>query len=1679
MRGIIRFGIGGLMVLTCRLAWAQPVELLPQIETESHRGPVSHAVTDAARHIAVTLGQDETARVWSLPDLRLLRILRPPIGRTLGGEIAITPDGQIVAISSGSAVLLFNVRTGEIERRIELPPSVTSPDVVNALAISPDGRRLAIGTKSNEGTSEPWLQIFRLEDGTELSRQRRVPPSDSVAIALTFASDGRLASISQENAKRSLTLFDNGGNPLKTIALKDWVGFTGLAFSPDGSRLALAYSTSGPKIEVCDGSTLLPLSTPKSDDIDGAEPTFAWSLDGKTLYATGYHGLADNLYMGDPGPIFGWESGGSGPRRVVTMEQYFTHSPVVLLDGGLFLVSDWRNLVVINPDGTNSVKKYQDGADFRSITPDANDIRRRFRLSRDGTQVELVAFDRPAEWIHFDIRRIGQPEGPLSTGKSPQADLADWKIGGVKFKQKLDVLKTPFWTVNGKTIKDALYDEPQDKVPPRTSVGDKRIVTIDNGPILTAFQNAVIEPAALTAFDRNGTGLWWVNVGPLVQRVNQTEDGRLVVTASADGTIRWYRGSDGSLLLTLFVDRTADRWIIFTPHGYYAASADAEKFLGWVIGRDSNRATDFFSVEQFRERFYRPDVVADVLTVLDETESLRQADAASDGRSSPARPIDDDLPPVVTITSPADGAQISGNEVTIDYSLRSPSGREVKRVNLYVDGRPVNLNNSAPALPAGSPDKEIHASLVVPIPPGQTATISILANTGTLMSQPACLRVRRAETTQVKTISNLHGRLFALLIGAGDYLDQNVRQDFGVLQYPVKDAASVAAILNSSAQSRLYRSVEVRTLPDRDRQATRQAMLDGLNWLHASATRPEDVALLYISSHGAADGNTFRILPVDASDASYAELRRTTVSGDTLLEELKDIPGHVVVLIDACKSAGVFGALPDMNSFANQAASPWEGMFLYASSASDQASFEPASLGHGAFTAALLEALSGRNGVKVRDGFIETDDLQAFLRRRVPEFAQGQVPALQSPPQAPNFRLLAVTAPPVPPPQSQASASVTANSPPMVSPTAKVNDSPRAEMRAEPSESPAAPVLAATPKPTIGATPAKEEAARKDLVSATKDRPWVNSLGMKFVPVPGTRVLFSLWDTRRQDFEEFVKSTNYNATGGMYSVDKDGWKQHGATWKEPGFSQGPTHPVVGVAWNDALEFCKWLTRQERNAGNLPQDTEYRLPKDAEWSAAVGLNREPGNTPQEKNSKLKLYPWDIPQKREKSWPPPSGAGNYPGEESRTGNEPKDWSVIPAYNDGFPRTSPVGSFEANAEGLYDMGGNVWQWCDDWSWRNALTQDHVLRGAAWCSGSPSSLLASSRFFTAAIRADYIGFRCVVAVKEKASSPEASASPVAQASVAHPPPPVSLTHLQAEATSKTLGSATKDHPWANTLGMLFVPVPRTQVLFSVWDTRVQDFKAFVKSTGYDATQGPPIFTEQGFKPGGSSMYSLGKDGWKQRGATWKEPGFSQGSNHPVVGLNWVDVHEFCTWLTNREQKAGNLPQDREYRLPSDEEWSAAAGLEIEEGSTPQAKSAKIQLYPWGTQWPPPNGAGNYNGEESRIGNEPKDWPVIVGYNDSYQRTSSVGSFEANANGLYDMSGNVWQWCEDWYDAQAHFRVVRGGSWGDSGPDGLVTSFRGFNGPDIRIAVVGFRCVIAPLAIPTPSISPPPAGNN
>lgn len=230
--------------------------------------------------------------------------------------------------------------------------------------------------------------------------------------------------------------------------------------------------------------------------------------------------------------------------------------------------------------------------------------------------------------------------------------------------------------------------------------------------------------------------------------------------------------------------------------------------------------------------------------------------------------------------------------------------------------------------------------------------------------------------------------------------------------------------------------------------------------------------------------------------------------------------------------------------------------------------------------------------------------------------------------------------------------------------------------------------------------------------------------------------------------------------------------------------------------------------------------------------------------------------------------------------------------------------------------------------------------------------------------------------------------------------------------------GTPAAGRPWRNSLSMEFVPIPGTNLLFCKWETRVQDYSAFVQITG----------------------------------RKWPKPKIEQGPTHPAVNVTWDDAVAFCSWLTEREQKVGFLPAGCRYRLPWDLEWSLAVGLGPETGKSPYKRNGEIKgVYPWDGSFPPPAGAGNY---------------APVRETDTYEYTAPVGSFPTNRYGICDLGGNVSELCLDgWLDGSFSTgpgdKTLRGGSWFHSTPWHLASSARekvANNFDDIRI---GFRVVL------------------
>ncbi|GAC1331104.1 MAG: hypothetical protein NVSMB15_05200 [Steroidobacteraceae bacterium] len=216
------------------------------------------------------------------------------------------------------------------------------------------------------------------------------------------------------------------------------------------------------------------------------------------------------------------------------------------------------------------------------------------------------------------------------------------------------------------------------------------------------------------------------------------------------------------------------------------------------------------------------------------------------------------------------------------------------------------------------------------------------------------------------------------------------------------------------------------------------------------------------------------------------------------------------------------------------------------------------------------------------------------------------------------------------------------------------------------------------------------------------------------------------------DFREFIAATGRDMQGcDTYGVQ---WQHRpDASWQAPGFAQGSTHPVTCTSWNDAVAYAQWLSAKSGQ--------KYRLPSASEWEYAALAGAAADR------------PWN--------WSGSDACAEANVADQSAARRYSGWDVF-ACNDGYVNTAPVGSFKANAFGLNDMLGNVFEWTQD-CWHDDYTgaptdgsarvdgdcTERELRGGSWFS-SPSYVTPSYRnHFAADYRTSSVGFRLVREIK------------------------------------------------------------------------------------------------------------------------------------------------------------------------------------------------------------------------------------------------------------------------------------------------------------------------------------------
>lgn len=252
--------------------------------------------------------------------------------------------------------------------------------------------------------------------------------------------------------------------------------------------------------------------------------------------------------------------------------------------------------------------------------------------------------------------------------------------------------------------------------------------------------------------------------------------------------------------------------------------------------------------------------------------------------------------------------------------------------------------------------------------------------------------------------------------------------------------------------------------------------------------------------------------------------------------------------------------------------------------------------------------------------------------------------------------------------------------------------------------------------------------------------------------------------------------------------------------------------------------------------------------------------------------------------------------------------------------------------------------------------------------------------------------------------------------------------------------GSVVFNKEWTNSIGMELVPVSGT-LSVSKYEIRNSDFQHYIEDRQIYPL--PPV-------------------------------DFKQTPEHPVVGITREQARSFAHWLTAKERKEGKIEFTNYYRLPTDKEWTTFAGGTPEEGRYPfernvstvapdLGKEGAPDLFPWGNTWPPEANTGNFADASAR---KTLSGKIIPGYKDGFSHTAPVGTYKPNSLGLYDISGNVWEWVDDDYGGTPDYKfnayeVARGGSWESYKSQQLLTRNREFLPPNTARPDIGFRLVL------------------
>lgn len=927
-------------------------EPILQIETGMHTHRIDTVGADAKGRYLFSSSVDGTVRIWDGDSKELLRTLRVPSSKTFLStyttSAAMSPDGRYIAYARDNdrswngyfSIYIMDWKNNKVVRRLK-----GWYGTIRDLEFSKDGRFLAacnyLGLTVYR-TSDYQMIAKDLDFGIEKGTSPEVWSAD-------FDETGRLVVSGKDGYLRLY------GPNFKLIAkqkLKNNQKPEDVQFSPDGALVAVLIDESH-KIEIHSGKNLSYLYSPDSRTMDDSLECLTWANNGEHLYAGGRYNV-DQKHR-----IRKWSAAGKGGHQEFDIAKN-TILCLSFQSDDQILYGAWDGAFgAFDEDGKKIFEKEPLIYDHRWY-----DDNKGLLVSEHGGEIQFG---------EKRLNEIGRMEFSIPESALTINPWTGWSLGKPKTasrKIRLSNIRHNFKPLlNGKPIMLKWGERSRCAA----------IAPDENYFALGANWN-------LYLYDADGT-LKWRKKLPTTWGVNISGDGKVVIAALGDGTIRWFRLEDGLELLSFFPHKDGKKWIAWTPSGYYTASPGGDDLIGWHINQGKDKLAEFYPASRFRSVYYRPDIVQKTLETLDEAKAIPQEEKQP-GDPEPKPSIKEILPPAVVIASPANGDTVSTDEIDIRVVMKSK--HPLKKIEVFVNGKPV-LNPGERGIVRQKRKNKQEQTFRILLDPGENQ-LKVRAHTEYAFGEDR-VTVQNKKTAPSNAMKP---RLFMISVGVGRYPNL---EETDTLAYTAADARELAAAFKKM-EGRLFREVNVKLLADGEPMSPiSDNIQDSLRFLRQAGQY--DVAILFMAGHGVRDNRgDYFFLPSDAEKDETGLFRASRLIKWSDIKDALDIPANVIAFLDTCHAGALFQKsrlrAPDTNTLLRDLLE--QGNTVFAASTGDEYSQESARWGHGAFTKAILDGLEKGRADLMKDNKISMKELDTYVSTEVPKMTGGaQHPVTYSP----------------------------------------------------------------------------------------------------------------------------------------------------------------------------------------------------------------------------------------------------------------------------------------------------------------------------------------------------------------------------------------------------------------------------------------------------------------------------------------------------------------------------------------------------------------------------------------------------------------------------------------------------------------------------------------------------------